>query len=89
MTDHRVFGNTNPAPDSATYGGKEAVTLFWRDFFGASPQGHITVDEIFGLGMRWRYDWTDATGSKGHVRGVDILQARNGLICEKLSYVKG
>ena len=28
-------------------------------------------------------------GKQGHVRGVDIFQLKNGLICQKLSYVKG
>ncbi len=39
--------------------------------------------------MRWRYDWVDAEGKKGHVRGVDIVKLKDNLICEKLSYVKG
>jgi hypothetical protein len=39
--------------------------------------------------MRWRYSWVDAAGEEGHVRGVDIFQVKNGLITEKLSYVKG
>ena len=93
MSDDCVFENTNPAPDGSLYKGKEAVTQFWQDFFHASPQAHITIEEIFGLGlrcvMRWNYDWMDATGNKGHVRGVDIFQVKDGLICQKLSYVKG
>jgi hypothetical protein len=39
--------------------------------------------------MRWRYEWADAAGKKGHVRGVDIFKVKNDSICEKLSYVKG
>jgi hypothetical protein len=39
--------------------------------------------------MRWRYEWVDAEGLPGHVRGIDIFQVKNGLISEKLSYVKG
>jgi hypothetical protein len=39
--------------------------------------------------MLWRYDWIDAAGEKGHVRGVDIFLVKNGLITEKRSYVKG
>lgn len=93
MSDDCVFENTTPAPDGTVYSGKEAVSRFWQDFFRESPHAHIEIEEIFGLGlrciMRWRYDWTDAAGQKGHVRGVDIFQIRNGLICEKLSYVKG
>lgn len=93
MSDDCVFENTVPAPDGAVYTGKEAVAQFWRDFFRESPQAHIEIEEIFSLGlrcvMRWRYDWLDATGQKGHVRGVDIFRVQDGLICEKLSYVKG
>jgi hypothetical protein len=93
MSDDCVFENTDPAPDGAVYAGKEIVTRFWQDFFRESPQAHINIEEIFGMGfhciMRWKYDWVDAAGNKGHVRGVDIFQLKNGLICEKLSYVKG
>jgi steroid delta-isomerase-like uncharacterized protein len=93
MSDDCVFENTNPAPDGTVYSGKEAVTQFWQDFFRESPQAHIEIEDIFGLDkrcvMRWRYDWVDATGQKGHVRGADIFKVMDGLICEKLSYVKG
>ena len=39
--------------------------------------------------VRWRYQWVDADGAAGHVRGVDIFRFRDGKITEKLSYVKG
>jgi hypothetical protein len=93
MTDDCVFENTDPAPDGAVYSGKVVVTQFWQDFFRESPHAHIEIEEIFGLGfrcvMRWRYDWVDEAGNKGHVRGVDIFHLKNGSISEKLSYVKG
>jgi len=94
MSDDCVFENTNPAPDGTVYSGKEAVTRFWQDFFRESPHAHIEIEEIFGLGnhrcvMRWRYEWVDAAGKKGHVRGVDVFKLKDELICEKLSYVKG
>jgi hypothetical protein len=93
MSDDCVFENTHPTPDGTLYSGKEAVTRFWQDFFAESPQAHIEIEEIFGLGyrcvMRWKYSWVDANGTKGHVRGVDIFKVRSGFICEKLSYVKG
>jgi predicted SnoaL-like aldol condensation-catalyzing enzyme len=93
MSDDCIFENTSPAPDGAVYAGKEAVTQFWQDFFRASPQAHIKIEEAFGLGercvMRWRYTWVDEAGNEGHVRGVDIFRVRNELICEKFSYVKG
>ena len=94
MTEDCVFENTDPAPDGTRYSGKEAVTQFWEGFFRQSPKAHIEIEEIFGMGnnrcvMRWRYEWVEAAGNKGHVRGVDIFQVRDGLISEKLSYVKG
>ncbi|MCB0250686.1 MAG: nuclear transport factor 2 family protein [Anaerolineae bacterium] len=93
VTSDSVFENTAPAPDGTRFAGKEAVADFWRGFFEASPQAHIDIEEIFGLGercvMRWRYTWVDETGSDGHVRGVDVFRVRGGLIIEKLSYVKG
>lgn len=93
MSDDCIFENTAPAPDGAVYKGKAAITQFWQEFFRESPQAHIEIEDIFGLGMRcimrWRYDWVDGAGQKGHVRGVDIFQVKNGFISEKLSYVKG
>ena len=93
MSDDCVFEDTNPAPDGTAYQGKEAVTRYWEAFFRESPQAHIEIEEISGLGlrcvMRWKYDWTDRAGKKGHVRGVDIFKLKDGLISEKLSYVKG
>lgn len=88
MTDDCVFENTDPAPDGTAYSGKEAVTRFWEDFFRESSKAHIEIEEIFGFGnrcvMRWKYTWGD-----GHVRGVDVFKLKDGLISEKLSYVKG
>ncbi|HEX2981476.1 MAG TPA: nuclear transport factor 2 family protein [Anaerolineaceae bacterium] len=50
-------------------------------------------EEIFALGnrcvMRWVYSWESLTGHSGYIRGVDIYRERDGLIAEKLSYVKG
>ena len=89
MSEDCVFENTNPAPDGTLYKGKEVVTQFWQGFFRESPKAHIEIEEIFGFGnrciMRWKYSWAE----QGHVRGVDIFKLKEGLICEKLSYVKG
>jgi ketosteroid isomerase-like protein len=93
MSDDCVFEETSPAPDGTVISGKEALGELLQNFIRESPQAHIEVEEVFGLGfrciMRWRYDWVDASGKKGHVRGVDIFKLKDGLICEKLSYVKG
>jgi predicted SnoaL-like aldol condensation-catalyzing enzyme len=93
MSEDCVFENTSPAPDGTRYLGKEEITSFWEEFFHSSPQAHIEIEDAFGLGfqcvMRWKYEWVDGLGSKNHVRGVDVFKFKEGLICEKLSYVKG
>lgn len=93
MSEDCRFENTWPAPDGTLYAGKEEVAAFWQRFFAGSPGAHIEVEECFGLGercvLRWRYRWVDADGQPGHVRGVDLFRVRQGLIHEKLSYVKG
>ncbi len=93
MSEDCIFENTAPAPDGESFTGKAAVTAFWQEFFRQSPQAQIDAEEIIGLGercvVRWRYTWVDAEGETGHVRGVDLFRVRNGVIREKLSYVKG
>jgi len=88
-----VFENTHPAPDGTRYEGLNAVREFWEDFFHSSSTARIEPEEIFAAGdrcvMRWTYHWTDAEGKRGYIRGVDIYRIENGLIAEKLSYVKG
>ena len=93
MSEDCLFENTDPAPDGSIYLGKAEVTRYWQVFFHDSPHAHIEIEEIFSLGlrciMRWRYEWVDLAGNKGHVRGVDIYQVKDDLISQKLSYVKG
>lgn len=87
MTPDCIFENTTP-PDGQRYQGVDAVRAAWEKLFAGSPEARFTVEETFAAGdrvvQRWRYDFTG-----GHVRGVDLLTVRNGLVAEKLSYVKG
>jgi ketosteroid isomerase-like protein len=82
-----VFESTSPAPDGQRSVGREAVRAAWRPIF-ADQRSHFTVEESFTAGprvvQRWRYDWSD-----GYVRGVDVITVEDGLVTEKLSYVKG
>ena len=92
MSDDCVFENTFPAPDGTRVEGHNAVRQAWEELFRDSPHAHFAVEELFAAGdravVRWRYSWNETAGS-GHVRGVDILRVRDGLVTEKLSYVKG
>ncbi len=90
ISDDCVFENTSPAPDGTVYSGKDAIKQYYENLFKESPQAHMEIEEVFSFGLthrcvlRWKYDW-----GNGHVRGVDIFKERDGLICEKLSYIKG
>ncbi|HJQ41597.1 MAG TPA: nuclear transport factor 2 family protein [Jatrophihabitantaceae bacterium] len=87
MTADCVFESTTP-PDGDRYAGAAAVREAWTDFFAASGDAVFETEEQIACGdrvvTRWRYTWAD-----GFVRGVDVLRVRDGLIAEKLSYVKG
>jgi len=93
MTKDCVFESTWPPPDGTRYEGQVPVRAFWREFFGASQDQTIEIEEIWASGnrcvMRRVYRWTEADGKKGHVRGVDIYTVKGELLAAKLSYVKG
>ena len=93
LTVDCVFENTYPPPDGERFEGQAAVRAFWEEFFRASTRAQIVIEEIFAQAdrcvMLWRYEWVDPQGQAGHIRGVDVYRLRDGLIAEKLSYVKG
>ncbi|HET8960524.1 TIGR03086 family metal-binding protein [Nocardioides sp.] len=93
MTDDCLFEATGPAPDGVRHEGAGAVRQVWVDLFGGTRDAAFTEEESFVAGergvLRWRFDWTGDDGTPGHVRGVDVLRFRDGLVSEKFSYVKG
>ena len=93
MTEDCLFENTYPPPDGEQYTGQAAVRAFWERFFAASPNATFEAEETFVCNdravVRWRYQWVEADGKRGHVRGVDIFRVQDGKVAEKLSYVKG
>ena len=92
VTADCVFEGTTP-PDGTRHRGVAEVRAAFEEVFGASPGARFTTEEIFGTDervvVRWRYDWVDQAGVAGHVRGVDLFRVENGLVREKLAYVKG
>jgi ketosteroid isomerase-like protein len=88
MSEDCVFEDTEPPPDGTRYVGAAAVGTAWHALFDGSQEARFTTEEVFACGdravVRWRYDWTG-----GHVRGVDVLRVHDGLVTEKLAYVKG
>jgi hypothetical protein len=82
-----AFESTSPAPEGTRSVGRDAIAAAWQPIFD-DRASRITVEQAFVAGarlvQRWRYDWDG-----GHVRGIDVITVRDGLISEKLSYVKG
>jgi uncharacterized protein (TIGR03086 family) len=93
MTEDCAFEATGPAPDGVRHEGAAAVRAQWEQLFGETRQPLFTEEELVVCGdrgvLRWRFSWQDDDGEAGHVRGVDVLRFRDGLVAEKLSYVKG
>ena len=87
VTDDCVFDATGPAPDGARHVGPDAIRTAWQPIFDDTAS-LFEPEETVALGdrvvQRWRYSWDG-----GHVRGVDLFTVRDGLVSEKLSYVKG
>jgi ketosteroid isomerase-like protein len=87
MTEDCVFESTAP-PHGTRHVGQAAVRAAWTEFFEASGDAAFETEEQFSCGdravVRWHYTWSD-----GDVRGVDLFRVRDGLVAEKLCYVKG
>lgn len=87
MTPDCVFEDTSP-PDGQRHVGPDAVRAAWQKLFATSPEAQFSTEEVIDAGdrviVRWRYAWEG-----GYVRGVDIFTVRDGLVAEKLAYVKG
>ncbi len=87
VTEDCVFESTEPAPDGTRHEGRASLGQAWRPIFD-DRDAVFEVEETFVTGdrvvQRWRYSWRG-----GHVRGVDLFRTRDGLVAEKLSYVKG
>lgn len=87
-----VFDAASPAPDGQLCIGHAELEVAWKPLFD-DPAGTLTIEESFTAAgsfatgtrviQRWRYDSSD-----GQCRGVDIITVQDGLITEKLAYVK-
>jgi uncharacterized protein (TIGR03086 family) len=86
LAEDCLFVDTAP-PDGNRHEGRDAVVGALGAVL-ASPSATFETEEGFVCGdravFRWRYAWGD-----GHVRGVDVFRVWDGLVAEKLSYVKG
>jgi ketosteroid isomerase-like protein len=87
VTDDCVFESTEPGPDGIRYKGRDSLRRAWQPIFD-DKDAVFEAEETFAtpdrVVQRWRYSWRG-----GHVRGIDVFRTRDGLVAEKLSYVKG
>jgi uncharacterized protein (TIGR02246 family) len=87
ITDDCLFDSTGPAPDGTAHKGRDAVRAAWAPIF-ADAAASFTTEDAFVADDRWVQTWRyDFAG--GHIRGIDVIEVRDGRISAKLSYVKG
>ena len=85
-----VIENTQPAPNGSRHVGRDACIALWTGI-ATAPGTHFDLENAIVTGDRaiilWRFCWGD--GEANSVRGVNLMQVRDGLIVEAKGYVKG
>lgn len=84
-----VMEGLSPAPDGSRLEGAEDCVRFWAEF--ATDPGHsFVVEDVLVAGevsvIRWRFVF--GPGDTDHVRCVNVMRVRNGLITEACGYAK-
>lgn len=84
-----VMEAVEPAPDGARCVGRDQCLAFWRALTDDRAT-QFEPEEIVVAGdratIRWRYRF--GPGPLDHVRGVNLMRVRDGLIVEALGYSK-
>jgi ketosteroid isomerase-like protein len=84
--DDCVMEGIMPAPDGLRVEGREACLAFWQAL--ANDRDHpFTVEDVTVAGDRAVIRWRRA-GHRNAVRGVNLMQVRDGQIIEALGYAK-
>ena len=80
LSDDCVF---EPVQDNLRVQGIEAIHAHLQEAFKGTEQAQIKVEAVFGVGLHVILQW-----QMDGQHGVDIFKFREGMICEKTSYVK-
>jgi ketosteroid isomerase-like protein len=85
-----VLENTSPAPDGARFEGRDACVAFWQEI-AADPSLAFQVEDVVVTDERATIFWRLRFGPSAAdaVRGVNLMQVRDGKIVEARGYVKG
>jgi hypothetical protein len=76
-----------PALEADAVMGSPFVAQFWLEF---CPTGtKMEIEEVFGMGMRCVLRWKLTRVDGSHLRGVNLVHLKGGLIWQMLVYVKG
>ena len=85
-----VLENSTPAPNGSRHVGRAACLALWQGII-ASPGTRFDLEDVVVSGERatilWRFRWGDDDASS--VRGVNLMQVRDGRIVAGMGYVKG
>ena len=85
-----VVENTTPAPNGSRHVGRDACVALWTGI-ATAPGTHFNLEDVVVLDdraiIRWRFCW--GASEADSVRGVNLMQVRDGLIINAMGYVKG
>lgn len=85
-----VVENTTPAPNGSRHIGRDACVNLWTGI-ATAPGTHFDLEDVVVASDRatilWRFHWGE--GETNSVRGVNLMQVRDGLIIHAMGYVKG
>ena len=82
-----VMETIQPAPDGERYEGYEVNLRFWRTL-AADVGSQFEVEDTVVMGDRANVRWRLHFGQSDSVRGVSLMQVRDGKIVEALAYAK-
>jgi ketosteroid isomerase-like protein len=89
VADDCVMESTQPPPNGTRYEGYDACLRFWQELI-ADPNGSFEPEDVVVSAdhatIRWRYRFGE--GDENSVRGVNLMNVRDGKIVEALGYVK-
>jgi len=88
-----VLEHAVPPSVGARSEGLAAARAFWEQLFAQMGAVHLEPEEVLAFGdrcvLRYACTWRGSAGDPRRVDAVDVYRLRDGLIVEKLAYVKG